>query len=135
MWTCEICGRTFRRQGQSHSHDARTKEDAFRGDKVKWLPLYENLKARAVERLGPFSEYYPSVGVMWKQTSTFAEVKCKKDVMEIAFYSDRLHPEREPTRWLQTSTNRVAHLISVKDDRNFETILNWIVESYLLTQK
>ena len=72
---------------------------------------------------------------MWKQTSTFAEVKCKKDVMEIAFYSDRLHPEREPTRWLQTSTNRVAHLISVKDDRNFETILNWIVESYLLTQK
>ena len=50
------------------------------------------------------------------------------------FYSERLKPERNPGGHLQTSANRVVHKIAVTDNSGFDKILDWIVESYVLTQ-
>jgi hypothetical protein len=134
-WICETCGRSFNRKGQSHSCSSRTLDNAFSGEKAKWRELYSELRERTAARVGEFTEYCPSVGVMWKHTSTFAEAKFKKDCMEVAFYSDRLRPERNPVKWLQTSANRTAHLITVTDNNNFDEIIDWIAESYALTRR
>lgn len=134
-WTCEICGRTFNRRGQSHSCDSRPLEEAFSGWKAKWRELYMELLEGTKERVGSFTEYCPSVGVMWKHTSTFAEVKFKRDNMEVVFYSEKLRTERNPDRWLQTSANRVAHAVLVKDNTNVNELIDWIEESYALTRR
>lgn len=134
-WTCENCGRTFNRKSQSHSCNSRRLDDAFSGDKAKWRELYQELLERTKDRVGEFIEYCPSVGIMWKHTSTFAETKFKKNCIEVVFFSDRLHPERKPDRWLQTSANRTAHSILVTDNSNFDEFIDWIAESYALTKK
>lgn len=38
-------------------------------------------------------------------------------------------------KYLQTSANRVVHKIAVADNSGFGEILDWIVESYVLTQR
>lgn len=134
-WTCETCGRTFNRKRQSHSCSSRLLDDVFSGGKEKWRGLYMELLQRTKEQVGEFTEYCPSVGIMWKHTSTFAEVKFKRESIEIVFYSERLRPERNPDRWLQTSVNRTAHAIIVTDNSNFEEIIDWITESYALTRR
>lgn len=72
---------------------------------------------------------------MWKHTSTFAEVKCKKETMEVVFYSDRLQADRNPIKHMQTSANRVAHAVAFTDNSNMEEMLEWIEESYHLTKR
>jgi len=134
-WTCEICGRIFNRKGQYHSCKQRSLDAAFSRQGEKWRYLYAELKKRVEERIGPFAEHCPSVGVMWKHTSTFGEVKFKRAFMEVVFYSDRFRPDRNPTRWLQTSVNRTAHVVAVSDDSLFDDIVDWLEESYFLTKR
>lgn len=88
----------------------------------------------ARKKLPEFYEYCPSVGVMWKDKSTFAEFKYARDAFHIIFFAEHLMPERNPIQFLKTSAHRVAHKIAVTDNSNFPEILIWIEESYVLTQ-
>ncbi|MEL7567413.1 MAG: DUF5655 domain-containing protein, partial [Dehalobacterium sp.] len=74
----------------------------FSGVRAKWLPLYEQLCSMSLEKLGTFDEYETSSAVLWRHNSTFAEVSAKKDCMVVAFASDVLHDEWEPSKVLQT---------------------------------
>jgi hypothetical protein len=128
----------FDKTGQSHScyglHPF-TLSDAFAGFREHWLPLYLELKERSMQKTGVFTEFFPSVGVMWKHPTTFAMVRCKKQAMEIEFYSHKQQPDRNPVRYLKNSKYRIAHIIEVKDNSDFERITDWILESYQLTLK
>ncbi len=108
---------------------------AFSGGKVKWLPLYETLRDRAKERLPQFTEYFPAVNVLWKHTSTFAQISAVSGAMRVEFYLNRLHTEINPVKTLQTSKNRVAHMVEARDETMFYELLDWIAQSYALTEK
>jgi len=114
---------------------SRSLDDAFSGKGEQWRPLYDELKRRVQERVGPFTEHCPSSGVLWKHTSTFGEIKFKRNCMEAVFCSDSLKMERQPVRWLRNSVNRVWHSIEVTDASNFGDLVEWFVESYVLTRR
>ncbi len=132
-WTCEVCGRTFTRKDQNHACASHSLETNFAGWRAKWLPLYQKLLERAKAELPDFTEFYPAAGVMWRHTSTFAEIKSKPDAMEVVFYSQQLRADRNPIRHLQTSANRVVHVVEAVDETPFDDFLRWIKESYALT--
>ncbi|OPX89875.1 MAG: hypothetical protein A4E53_01390 [Pelotomaculum sp. PtaB.Bin104] len=106
----------------------------FSGVRTKWLPLYEQLRGMAVEKLGAFDEHETSNAVLWRHHSTFAEVSAKKDCMVVAFASDVLHDEWEPSKVLQTSKNRVVHYFEVTDCALFPELIKRITQAYILTQ-
>ncbi len=110
-------------------------DKTFSHSKAKWKPLYLDLLRYSKSVLPEFREYFPAVGVLWKHTSTFAGIKCTQKAIQIEFYSDRLHPQRNPIKSLQTSANRVMHLIEITDHSSFDLIFDWIKESYFLTKK
>ncbi len=108
--------------------------NAFSGGKAKWLPLYETLRNAAREQLPPFTEYFPAVNVLWKHTSTFAQVSAVSGALRVEFYADSLHPERMPVKTVQTSKNRVAHTVELADASRLQEVLGWVQESYALTK-
>ncbi len=134
-WQCERCGREFRQRNTTHAcNTGREVEAVFTGIRARWQPLYGGIK-RAFEARGlPFYEYCPSSGVLWKQRCTFAEFKPKRDTLEVCCFSDRLQPDRHPVRTLQPSTNRVLHSVELKEDADLATLIDWLTESYVLTQ-
>lgn len=134
-WQCKICGRSFRNTHQSHSCNTRAVEEAFAGPGLKWFPLYRELLEKATVALPPFYEHCPSVGVMWRDRSTFAEFRFTRESLYIFLFSVRLNKERNPVQYLKTSANRVVHKYSITDNSRFDTIIEWIRESYVLTQQ
>jgi Domain of unknown function (DUF5655) len=63
-------------------------------------------------------------------------VKVKKDYMDIEFFLD--HPEEVPpvSEYLQTSKNRVAHLVPVDNAKDIDQqLINRMKHSYELTSK
>lgn len=108
-------------------------DKAFSGGKAKWRSLYEQLRDAGREGLPEFREFFPAINVRWKHSSTFAEISCVSQALRIEFYADRLHPQRNPIKTLQTSANRVAHTVEITDASRFDEVLDWIAESYRLT--
>ncbi|MGI6685158.1 MAG: DUF5655 domain-containing protein [Bacillota bacterium] len=105
----------------------------FSGVRAKWQPLYEQLRHIALEKIGEFDEYETTKAILWKHTSTFAEVSANKDYMVVAFASDVLHDEWKPLKVLQTSRNRVVHYFKVTDNTLFSALVERIGQAYILT--
>jgi uncharacterized protein YdhG (YjbR/CyaY superfamily) len=110
------------------------KESVFKGVKSKWLPLYEQFRGMAMERVGAFEERVVSNVVLWKHSSTFAEIRANRDCLVIAFPSDEAHEEWAPSRILQTSKNRVIHYFKVGDSTRFAELIERISKAYDLTR-
>ena len=106
----------------------------FSGVRAKWLPLYKQLHDMAIEKIGSFDEHENTSAVLWKHQSTLAEISARKNGMAIAFASDVLHDEWEPSKVLQTSKNRVVHYFEVTDDTLFPELIERIAQAYTLTQ-
>lgn len=106
----------------------------FSGVRVKWLPLYEQLRSLAEEKLGRFEEHPTSKAVVWRHNSAFAEVSAKKDCLVLAFASAVRHDEWAPSKVLQTSKNRVVHYFEVTDSAAFPVLLEGIAGAYRLTR-
>ena len=109
-------------------------QSVFSGVRSKWTKLYEELKNMTEQRLGTFSVHETGNAMLWKHSSTFAEVSAKKDCMVIALASDAVHDEWEPAKTLQTSKNRVAHYFEVTDDALFPVLVERISQAYVLTK-
>lgn len=106
----------------------------FSGVRAKWLPLYEQFRSMAEEKLGRFDEHQTAKAVVWRYNSAFAEVSAKKDCLVVAFASDVRHDEWVPSKVLQTSKNRVVHYFEVTDGAAFPVLLEGIARAYMLTQ-
>jgi len=92
------------------------------------MPLYEQLHDVALEKLDHFDEHETSSAVVWRYNSVFAEVSVMKDCMVVAFASDVLRDEWEPSKVLQTSRNRVVHYFEVMNDVLFPEDVREILE-------
>lgn len=108
---------------------------ALPGVRAQWLPLYGRFLERARAELPEFTEYFPAVNVLWKHTSTFAQISATAGAMRVEFYSDALHPERLPVKTAALSKKRVSHTVEFTDDSGIHAVLPWIAESYELTRK
>jgi len=64
---------------QLHSCRTYDIDHAFARIGQRWLPFYRRVLSLARERLPPFSEHFPAVGVLWRGSSTFAEFRSTKE--------------------------------------------------------
>jgi hypothetical protein len=87
-----------------------------------------------VKKLGEFrEETVPPDTIFFKTISSFLGVKVKSDHLEVEFFLDHLDDSPIVVKHLQTSANRVVHVVKVDgpDDID-EQLANWIRHCYQL---
>jgi Domain of unknown function (DUF5655) len=133
MWVCPTCGRSFRNANQSHSCKLMQKEDLFAKRPPEFRAVYKKILS-VVKPLGKFrEESVPPDIVFFKTNSTFLAVKIKRDHVDIEFFLDHLENIAPVSKYLQTSTHRFVHMVSVDSSADIDSRLaNWIKQSYQL---
>jgi hypothetical protein len=110
-----------------------SKETLFAKRPPSLKSLYQEITA-VVTSLGEYREetVLPDV-IFFKTRSTFLAVKVKKDHLDIEFFLDHRDSDPVISKYLQTSKNRVAHVVPVDcaSDIN-DRLKNWIRSSYKL---
>ncbi len=130
-WTCPECERSFGRRNQSHGCAPSTTVDAFFATR----PPVQRRIYDAVERhvRGFEGAHVDPVGacVMFKRERSFAEIRAKRDRLELGFLLSRALDDPRIRKTLRLSAHRTAHfvdLVSVADvDR---TVRGWLAEAY-----
>ncbi len=131
MWTCPKCQRSFRNTNQAHSCRRVDKDRFFDRRPPHFKDLYKTIQERVAE-FGSYREeaVLPDV-VFFKTKSTFLMVKIKMAWIDIEFFLDHLEDEPPVRKYLQTSKNRVVHLVSIDSEEDIDDqLLTWIKASY-----
>jgi hypothetical protein len=136
MWTCSKCKRSFKRKNQSHSCILITKESLFAKRTPALKKLYDKI-AKEVNKFGKHHEETVRPDVIFIKTkSTFLGIKVKKDHLDIEFYLERLENIPPVSKYLQTSKNRVMHLVPVDQPEDInKQLISWMKRSYDLISK
>jgi len=95
--------------------------------------LYDRI-VKEVKKLGEYREetVQPDV-IFFKTKSTFLGIKVKKDHLEIEFFLEKLENIPPVSKYLQTSKNRVVHLVPIGQAGDIDRqLINWIKRSYVL---
>jgi predicted transport protein len=136
MWICPKCKRTFKRKDQNHSCILISRESLFEKRPFELKKLYR----RIVKEIRKFGEYReetvrPDV-IFFKTKSTFLGIKVKKDHLEVEFYLEKLENIPPVSKYLQTSKNRVVHLVPVDQSGEInKQLISWMKRSYDLVSK
>ena len=133
MWTCKKCGRAFKNANQQHTCKLISKYDLFIKRPEHLKTLYDKVSA-VVKTFGEFREetVLPDV-IFFKTKSTFMAVKVKKDHLDIEFFLDHLENVPPVSKYLQTSKNRVAHIVPIDSPQDINSQLKkWMKASYHL---
>jgi hypothetical protein len=136
MWTCPKCGRTFKRKDQQHTCTLISKESLFAKRPSELKNLY-NMIVKELKTFGTYREetVKPDV-IFFKTKSTFLAIKVKKDHLDIEFFLDHLEDVPPVSKYLQTSKNRVAHVVPVdKEEEINGQLIAWMKNSYQLVSK
>ena len=133
MWTCPKCKRRFKRKNQQHSCTLISSDSLFdkRGPSLK--KIYDKI-VKEVTKLGKYREeaVKPDV-IFFKTKSTFLGVKVKKDHLEVEFFLEKLEDVPPVSKYLQTSKNRVVHLVPIDQLKDINPqLIDWIKRSYIL---
>ena len=132
MWTCPKCNRTFRTTNQSHSCATIEIDSHFANKPAVIKEIYEKLLLRVNEIVKVNINVVKSA-IFLKTSSTFIEIKPRKEYLLIAFYLDRELKEFPIAGTLQISKNRIVHEIHLQkpDDINRQ-VISLLKESYKL---
>jgi predicted transport protein len=136
MWTCPKCKRIFKRKDQSHSCILISKESLFTKRSPELKKLYDKI-VKEVNKFGKYrEETMKSDVIFFKTKSTFLGIKVKKDHLDIEFYLENLQNVPPVTKYLQTSKNRVVHLVPIDQPEDInKQLISWIKRSYDLVSK
>jgi hypothetical protein len=133
MWTCPNCNRSFRKDNQAHGCHRVDKEDFFK----KRPPALRELYGQIVEEVSRFGEFreeaVPPDVIFFKTKSTFLAVKVKRDHLDVEFFLGHLEDVPPVKKYLQTSKNRVAHIVPVDCPEEINgQLVGWMRASYEL---
>jgi hypothetical protein len=130
-WTCPACGRSFGRQGQSHSCvPAGTLDESFAGRPGWYREAFEVIAAH-LRGLGDVVVEPVQVGVFFKRSRSFAELRPMKSVLRAEFLLSRSIDDARISKTLPMSANRIAYTVDVSSlDGVDATLLGWLTEAY-----
>ena len=132
MWTCLKCKRVFKTTNQSHSCATYDFDTHFLNKPAIIKETYDQL----IEVVGKIGKVHINVlksAILLKTTSTFLEIKPKKDYLIIAFFLDKEITDFPISKTLQISKNRIVHVVHIeKPDDLTEQIISWLTQSYQL---
>lgn len=131
-WTCPECGRRFGRANQSHGCAPAMTADAYFAERPdNDRRIYEAVMA-CLEKLGDdVTADFVHVGVLFKRTRTFAELRPKREGMSLAFLLSRVVEDDRIVKVLKTSAHRAAHVVDVTGPRDVDRVVRgWLAEAF-----
>jgi cyanophycinase-like exopeptidase len=129
-WTCPDCNRTFGRKNQSHGCAPSGTVDEYFADRPASLRRIYEAVARHIGKLGASIDPVTAC-IMFKRSRTFAEVRAKRDRLELAFLLSRavVHPKIHKT--LKLSAHRTAHFVELARVGDVDRdVRGWLTEAY-----
>jgi hypothetical protein len=134
-WTCPECDRRFGRRNQSHEcAPAMTLEDYFAADGPPFeRPIFDVVHAH-LATLGPLHLEPVSVGLFFKRSRTFAELRPMTRWMKLSFILSRRVDDPRISRCLPVSGNRIYHETRLREPADVdEQVRGWLTDAYLST--
>ena len=130
-WTCLSCGRSFGREGQSHSCvPGGSLEQSFVGRPAWYREAFEVIAAH-LRGIGDVVIEPVQVGVFSKRSRSFAELRPMKSVLRVEFLLSRSLDDPRISKTLPLSANRTAYFVDLRAPEEVDaTLLAWLSEAY-----
>src|SRR5688572_1959179 len=131
MWTCPGCARQFGRRGQSHEcAPALSLEEYFSTGPERERPIFEAVAAH-LESVGPVVVEAVSVGILFKRTRTFAQLRPKVNWVALSFWLPRTVDDARIARRIAGTGVRTYHFVNLRSaDEVDATVKDWLTESF-----
>lgn len=133
-WTCPDCARRFGRRNQSHEcAPAMPLEEYFATGPPFERPIFEAVHAH-LNSLGPLHLEPVSVGLFFKRSRTFAELRPMTRWVVLSFILSRTATDPRISRRVTVSGNRVYHETKLHDETDVDDqVRDWLTDPYLST--
>ena len=131
-WTCPECQRLFGRRNQSHQCTPATTVDDYYAGRPTWeRPIFEAVLDH-VQTVGDVRVEAVEVGIFFKRSRTFAELRPRRDRLRLSvLLSRRLRHARVVKRWEGTGL-RSAYFFDLRSPVAVDDELrDWLTEAYL----
>ena len=131
-WTCPECARSFGRRNQPHEcTPALTVEEYFATGPEFERPIFEVVRAH-LESLGPVVVEPVAVGVFFKRSRTFAELRPKTRWVTLSFILPTQVMADRVSRRVRISGVRTYHETKLRTPADVDDeVLAWLTEAYL----
>jgi len=135
MWTCAICKRNFRNANQWHSCKIVEPVDHFKNKPPIIKTTFNKLITR-VNKITPVTVHVLKSAIYLKTSSTFVEIKPKREYLLIAFYLNKEVKDLPISKVIRLSKNRFVHEIHLQDPSDInKQVIDFLKESYKLLSK
>lgn len=131
-WTCPECRRPFARRNQSHQCTPATTVDDYYAARPDWeRPIFEAI-IEHLEMVGEVRVEAVDVGIFFKRSRTFAELRPKRDRLALSvLLSRRLRHPRVVKRY-EGSGLRSAYFFDLRTPEDVDDeVRDWLTEAYL----
>ena len=130
-WVCPKCERSFGRRNQSHTCAPGTTLDAsFEGRPEGHRAICDTI-IEHLESLGPVVVEPVDVGVFFKRSGTFGDLRHMKSRMRLMLLVSAHWESPRIVREVEVSANRMAYFIDIRDVSEVDAELrDWITEAY-----
>ena len=130
-WTCPDCKRSFGRTNQSHGcAPSGTVDDYFDGRPDILRRVYDKIETHVTSLDGVHVDPVTAC-IMFKRARTFAEVRAKKDRLELWFLLSRTVADDRIRKTLALSAHRTAYVVDVARVKDVDrTVRDWLTEAY-----
>ena len=131
-WTCPACERRFGSRNQSHEcAPALSLDEYFSTGPAREKPIFEAVRAH-LEALGPVHVEPVSVGIFFKRSRTFVELRTMRDWVALWFRLGRPVDHPRVTRKVQTTGRRTWYIVRLRGPEDVDDeVRGWLSEAYL----
>lgn len=133
-WVCLRCGRPLGRLNRGHTCVPARSLDAYFAERPPARRrIFDAVAVPVRERDGVEIEAV-SVGIRFKTSRTFAELRPRRNGLTLTPLLAREPRDRRMRRALPTGAGRVAHVLALHDAEGVDgTVRGWLTEAYLGT--
>ena len=130
-WVCPDCGRSFGRARQPHACRPSVPLDEWLAGRDPRVRVVLDAVFAAVRGVGPVVVETTRDAVMVKRSRTFAEVKPRRDRVEVSFIVPRRIVDDRVVRTLDLTVTRVVHTVEARTAADVDRVVaGWLAEAY-----
>ena len=105
-------------------------EEYFSTGPARERPIFEAVAAH-LESLGPVVVEAVSVGILFKRSRTFAELRPRVNWVALSFWLSRTVDHGRIARRVRGSGVRTCHFVNLRSPEDVDDlVLDWLTESY-----
>jgi hypothetical protein len=131
-WICPECGRTFRRQGQSHECAPALSVDEYFATGPEWeRPIFEEVSAH-LDSLGPVVVEPVSVGIFFKVNGqNLVQLRPLTRWATLSFPLSRRLTDSRIARKPVVSGRKIYHFVNLRSAADVDDqVRGWLTESF-----